>query len=83
MFIQVYVTHPAYTERGHEETLLLWARDLALLDMVPLRASTGPKMDSFVSDLGFKSIRAIKEEGDDEDPKGARGMIIEFRPDSD
>ncbi|KAK4645775.1 hypothetical protein QC761_204540 [Podospora bellae-mahoneyi] len=76
--ISMIVVHPAYWRRGHGTQLATWARDLSRMDRIPQCVSAAPMSQCLFMSLGFREIDAIVAEGDKDDPRGVKTLLLEF-----
>ncbi|KAK4171312.1 hypothetical protein QBC36DRAFT_340206 [Triangularia setosa] len=76
--ISMIVVHPAYWRRGHGTRLATWARDLAIKDRVPQCVSAAPMSQCLFISLGYRRLDEIVARGDEDDPRGAKTLLLEF-----
>ncbi|KAK4170969.1 hypothetical protein QBC36DRAFT_340882 [Triangularia setosa] len=76
--ISMIVVHPAYWKRGHGTRLATWARDLAINDRVPQCVSAAPMSQCLFISLGYRRLDEIVARGDEDDPRGAKTLLLEF-----
>ncbi|KAK4658187.1 hypothetical protein QC762_204540 [Podospora pseudocomata] len=76
--ISMIVVHPAYWRRGYGTQLATWARDLSRMDRIPQCVSAAPMSQCLFMSLGFREIDAIVAEGDKDDPRGVKTLLLEF-----
>ncbi|KAK0735346.1 hypothetical protein B0T21DRAFT_333454 [Apiosordaria backusii] len=76
--VSMIAVHPAYWRRGHGTKLATWARDLAVKHKVPQCVSAAPMSQCLFMSLGYKQLDVIVAEGDEDDPRGAKTLLLEF-----
>ncbi|KAK0659159.1 hypothetical protein QBC41DRAFT_384663 [Cercophora samala] len=76
--VSMIVVHPAYWRRGHGTRLATWARDLARMNRIPQCVSAAPMSQGLFMSLGFEKVDEIVAEGDEDDPRGAKTLLLEF-----
>lgn len=72
------VVHPAYWNRGYGTALIQWAKDLSVVDGVKQCVSAVPMSERLFHKLGFKHIRYIVAEGDEDDAGGVTTALLEY-----